>query len=184
MTMKKYILPLVFGGVLLVALTSAFRTPERVVPPATDTIEWITWSEAMRRMDTAPKKIFIDVYTDWCGWCKKMDAATFLDPGVVAVMNEHFYAVKLDAEQKEDILFDNHTFKYIADAGRRGVHELAYALLDGQMSYPSFVYLDAAKQRISISPGYKDESMMQVELRFIGGEHFKTQTFEDFKAKQ
>jgi thioredoxin-related protein len=160
---------------------SSFTFPE---PPAAEaTIEWLTWEEAMQRMESEPKKIFVDVYTDWCGWCKKMDASTFVDPEVTKVMNEHFYAVKFDAEQEEDVLHDNHTFKYRSDVGRRGLHELAYALLDGKMSYPSFVYLDNSFQRISISPGYKDAAMMHTELRYIGENHFQDMTYEAFKAE-
>lgn len=143
-------------------------------------IEWLSWDEAMTRMDEQPKKIFIDVYTDWCGWCKRMDASTFKDPAVVKLMNEHFYAVKFDAEQKEDIQYDGHTLKFIPN-GRRGYHELAYALLDGKLSYPSFVYLAEDQSRLTISPGYKDASTMATELTYIGGEHWKSQTFDEFR---
>ena len=166
---------------LFVLLLVAFLSSSININP---TIEWLSWEEAISRSQTTPKKIFIDVYTDWCGWCKRMDASTFTDPAVIQTMNEHFYAVKLDAEQREDIVFDGHTFRYIANAGRRGVHELAYSLLDGQMSYPSFVYLDEIKQRISISPGYKDAAMMGIELKFIGEEHFENQTYEEYKISQ
>lgn len=152
-------------------------------PPAEETIEWMSWEEAMQRRQTNPKKIFIDVYTDWCGWCKRMDATTFVDAEVVKAMNANFYAVKLDAEMREDIVYDNHTFRFQAQ-GRRGFHELAYSLLDGRMSYPSFVYLDEQMQRISISPGYKDAAGMAVELGYIGEDHFSSQTFEEYKTQK
>lgn len=143
-------------------------------------IEWLTWEEAVQRMEKEPKKMFIDVYTEWCGWCKKMDKSTFLDPKVVKAMNAEFYAVKLDAEQKADIVYNNTTLRFRADAGRRGIHELAYSLLDGKMSYPSFVYLDEKQHRITISPGYKTGDMMLKELVFIGEDHFKTTKFDQF----
>lgn len=174
-------------GLVLVASCLLFwnATSEDLSSTSDDTtIEWLSWEEAVSRMETQPKKIFVDVYTDWCGWCKRMDASTFIDPAVVKQMNEHFYAVKLDAEQKEDIIYDNHTFVYRTDVGRRGVHELAMALLDNRMSYPSFVYLDENRNRITISPGYKDAAVMGTELQFIGADHFKTQTLEAFKATQ
>lgn len=177
-------LSLFFALCLTVILISSQHTSTMEPTPAEVKIEWMSWEEAIERMATEPKKIFVDVYTDWCGWCKRMDASTFVDPEVVAIMNEHFYAVKLDAEQRADIQYDNHTFVYRANAGRRGVHELAAALLDNRMSYPSFVYLDEAQKRISISPGYKDAKMMEVELRFIGADHFKTTSFQDFQNQQ
>lgn len=173
--MKRFLL-----GLILLSITTIYLTAQETAT----SIEWLSWEEAMQRMETQPKKVFIDVYTDWCGWCKKMDKSTFVDPAVVNLMNEHFYAVKLDAEQEAAINFDGHEFKYIANAGRRGVHELAYSLLDGRMSYPSFVYLDEGMRRISIAPGYKDASMMATELQFIGGEHFQQQSFDEYKAAQ
>ncbi|MBP9152977.1 MAG: DUF255 domain-containing protein, partial [Flavobacteriales bacterium] len=66
-------------------------------------IKWVSLEEADALRRTEPRKILIDVYTDWCGWCKKMDASTFKDPKVVAYINANYYAVKLDAEQKEPI---------------------------------------------------------------------------------
>lgn len=142
-------------------------------------IKWYSWEEAIELNKTENKKIFIDIYTDWCGWCKKMDATTFQDPQVVKYMNEHFLAVKLDAEQKEDIVYKDHTMKFVS-AGRKGYHELAYSLLDGKMGYPAFVYLAEDEKRITISPGYKDAATIMKELVYISEDHFKTTKFDDF----
>ncbi|MEZ4685817.1 MAG: DUF255 domain-containing protein [Bacteroidia bacterium] len=104
-------------------------------------INWVSMEEASELANTTPKKVLVDVYTDWCGWCKRMDKATYEDPKVVAYINEHFYAVKFDAEQHEDVVLGDRTFKFRADAGRRGVHELAVAMMDGKMSYPTTIFL-------------------------------------------
>ena len=56
-------------------------------------IKWLTIEQAAERMKKEPRKIVIDVYTDWCGWCKKMDKNTFTDPKVVALVNKDYYAV-------------------------------------------------------------------------------------------
>ncbi len=163
-------------------LTTSFTMVADV--PADDTkdkIQWYSWEEAMDAMKTEKKKIFIDVYTDWCGWCKRMDKSTFSDPDVIKYINDNYYAVKFNAEQKEDIIHQGHTFKYVAN-GRRGYHELAASLLDGRLGYPAFVYMDENISRITISPGYKDVNMLMPELTFIADEHFKTTDFETFKA--
>lgn len=135
------------------------------------TIKWYTWEEAIKLNKTEPRKMFIDLYTDWCGWCKRMDASTFKDPDVVKHLNENYYPIKFDAEQKEDIVYDTHTFKFIAQ-GSRGVHELAYSLLDGKLSYPSYVYLDEQIRRITISKGYRDAPTMVKELEYITSEAY------------
>ena len=111
-------------------------------------VKWMTWEEAVSaaKSDKAagrkPKKVFVDIYTGWCGWCKKMDTETFAQPQISAYLNDNFYPVKFNAEQKESIVFDGKTFKYVA-SGRRGYHELAAALLAGKMSYPTVIFLNA-----------------------------------------
>lgn len=146
-------------------------------------IEWLSWEEAIARNAEAPRKIMVDVYTDWCGWCKKMDKTSFVDPEVATYVNENFYAVKLDAEQQDDITFDGHTFSYDPSVGRRGVHALAVALLDGRMSYPSIVYLDEAQKRITISPGFKQAPALLREIRYVGDGRFREMSYEDYLKK-
>lgn len=164
------------GALLIASLILSSFAP---TSSTKEVIKWYSWDEAIELNSSSNKKIFIDVYTDWCGWCKKMDNSTFKDSKVVKYMNENFIAVKFDAEQKEDIIYKDHIMKYIAQ-GRRGYHELAYSLLDGKMSYPAFVYLAEDARRIIISPGYKDAPMIMKELAFIGEDHYKTTSFTEF----
>ncbi len=154
-----------------------------VVPKVqAQTINWMTWEEAIKANDKEPKKLFVDVYTQWCGWCKKMDKTTFLDPKIVDYVNANFYAVKLDAEQRADIKYKGQTLKYYPDAGRRGIHELAYALLDGKMSYPSYIFLDEKQSRITVAPGYQAANDFINVLKYIGGGAYSNKTFDEFMA--
>lgn len=147
-----------------------------------ESIKWYSWEEAAELSKTSPKKIFIDMYTDWCGWCKKMDKTTFQDPSVVKYLNDNFYAVKFNAERKEAIVFNDRTFEFMA-SGRRGVHQLAYALLDGRLGYPAFVTLDESYARIMISPGYKQVDQLMKELVFAKEEKYMVMTYEDYISK-
>ncbi|MGB0521764.1 MAG: thioredoxin family protein [Flammeovirgaceae bacterium] len=129
-------------------------------------IKWMTVEEAFAATQKKPKKIFIDVYTDWCGWCKKMDRDTFEKAEVAEYMNEHFYAVKFNAEQKEDIVLGDQTFKFI-NQGRRGYHQLAAALMNGKMSYPTVVVLNEKFQMLQPIPGYRAPAEMKKVLEFF-----------------
>jgi len=107
--MKKVLL--ILGSVaLFLSLTASKLTNT----PAEGSVKWITFEEAIKKSKTEKRPIFIDVYTDWCGWCKVMDKNTFNDPQVAKLLNEKFYAVKFDAEQKEDVVFNGNTFKFVA----------------------------------------------------------------------
>ena len=78
------------GLVALMMLSSLTTTAQE--------IQWMTWDQAIAKNNENPRKIMIDVYTDWCGWCKRMDKSTFVDTAVVNYVNKHFYAVKFNAE--------------------------------------------------------------------------------------
>ncbi len=143
-------------------------------------INWMTIEEAEAASAEEPRKVIVDVYTDWCGWCKKMDNTTFANPVIAEYVNKNFYAVKLDAEQKDSINFKDHTFKFVAQ-GRRGYHELAAALLNGKMSYPNIVYMNEEMQVIQAVPGYQDAKNFEQIIKFFGEDHFTSISFEDFK---
>ncbi len=160
-----------------------FSKTSTVINTTEGGIKWISWNEMVAAQKTEKRKVIIDVYTDWCGWCKHMDKTTFKNAAVSKYVNEKFYAVKLDAETKEEFQYQNHTFKYIQQ-GRKGINELAYSLLDGKLSYPSIVYLNENFARIVISPGYKDEKKMQKELTYIAEEIYNKKTWADYVSNK
>ena len=142
-------------------------------------IKWYTIQEAVQLARQEPRVLVIDVYTDWCGWCKKMDATTFTDPSIVAIMNEKFYPVKLNAEGKEDIVLGDRTFKFVA-SGQRGYHEVAAIVTKGRLSYPTLSYVDGQGQVLEAAPGYKQPGELKIYLEYYGSEAYKTESFEDF----
>jgi thioredoxin-related protein len=143
-------------------------------------IEWLSWEEAIERHEAEPRKILVDVYTDWCGWCKRMDKKVFTEDTVADYVNEHFYAVKLNAEQREKINYAGHEFVFDPTLTRRGAHTLAVSLLNGRLSFPSIVYLDEDRNRITISPGFKAADALLKELTYIAGEHYRQSGYQEY----
>ncbi len=121
----------------------------------------------------------VDVYTDWCGWCKKMDAVTMTDPAVIKILNEYYYAVKLDGEYKKDIVWSGNTFKFVAQ-GSRGYHELAAALMDGKMSYPTLIFLNEKFELIQSVPGFMQAQDLEPILAYFAGNHFVDTEWKKF----
>lgn len=148
---------------------------------AQDSINWVDFSEAIEASKNQPKKIFIDVYTDWCGWCKRMDQTTFRNPVIAKYMNEHFYAVKFDAERTDTIVFKGYTFTGgTRPDGRKGVHQLAQAMLKDKISYPSYVLMDENAQILQVIGGYQEAKQFEPIIHFFGDEAYKRMSGDEF----
>jgi thioredoxin-related protein len=111
-------------------------------------------------MSIAPKHILIKIETKWCGYCKMMDAKVFPTKKVTKELNENYYYVKLDAEAKETITFNDTTYKYVLYNGGRGVQTLSQKLAsqNGKMQYPTIVKLDENYQVTDLLDGYLNKS--------------------------
>jgi thioredoxin-related protein len=143
-------------------------------------IKWYTFQEAMKLNQKHPKKIFIDMYTDWCGWCKKMDASTFKNPVIAKYMNENYYPVKFNAERKDTVDFKGKEYVNANPKGSRSSHQLAQALLNGRMSYPSYVFMDQDENLITVVPGYQKAPQFESILHFISTDAYKNVKWEDY----
>jgi len=154
---------------------------EKSVSP-TEKIRWYSFEEAYQLNKKKQKKIFIDVFTDWCGWCKKMDAETFTNPTICDYMMKHFYCVKLNAERKDTIIIDGVKFTNPNPTGRRSTHQLAIELLKGNMSYPSYVFLNEKSQWLTVITGYQVAKEFEPILHYFGEDAYQKTPWEDFRA--
>ena len=131
-------------------------------------LEWLHIEDAGKLKNSDGKKFLVDVYTDWCGWCKVMDKQTFSDPEIQAFLNENFHVVKFNAEQRESINFLGEQYDLIK-SGRNGVNALAVKLLGQRLSYPTIVYLDENLNKITAVPGFKKPDQLMQTLKMIAG---------------
>ncbi|MDR3189513.1 MAG: DUF255 domain-containing protein [Prevotellaceae bacterium] len=149
------------GATTLLLLALALATT------ATAQIKWYKFEEAVELCKKKPKKIFIDVYTDWCGWCKVYDKNTFSNPDIAEYMNKHFYSVKFNAETHDTVRFQGHVFVN-PSSGRNSTHMLAAQLLNGRMSFPSVVFLNEQFQLLHVQSGYLPPEQFAPFMVYIG----------------
>lgn len=156
---------------LLSAATVSFSQKEK--------IKWYTIEEAEKLIKDNPRPVFIDTYTDWCIWCKRLDKDTFSNPVISEILTTRFYPVKFDAEGKAKVTFQGKT--YINDGKSGASHQLAIALLKGQMSFPTVVFLNEKGQLVAPVPGYRTPKEMEELLSYFAGKAYENQKFEDFQ---
>lgn len=148
---------------------------------AAQKINWMSMDEALAAQKETPKKIIMDVYTVWCGPCKLMDKNTFSNKDVIDYINEHYYAVKFNAEGTEEITFEDFTYTnpnyQEGRKGRNATHFFADALkLSG---YPSLVFFEDNGSLIQAVPGYKTPKELEIFLKMI-----KTNDYLDITTAQ
>jgi thioredoxin-related protein len=134
-------------------------------------INWLSFEEVEKKMKEKPKKVLIDFYTSWCGWCKVMDKKTYSNPDVINYINEHFYAIKFNAEQRDPVTFMGKEWHYVP---QNKAHQLAVELMQGRMSYPTTVVLEEGFSSGSPIPGYLDVPQLETILKYLAGNHHKT----------
>jgi len=151
----------------------------KVTPTAHDKLAWMNMSELKQKMKSEPKPAIIDLYTNWCYWCNIMDKKTYNNPRVIAYINDHFYAVKLDAETKDTIHWKNNSYNY---NDNYKINDFTMYVTSGQPGFPTTVILtDDHSDPISIQ-GFMEPREIEPILKYFGEGAYKTESFEVFKT--
>ncbi len=110
-------------------LCTYFITSFSIAYSQVQEIKWLSFAQLEDSLTVKPKKVFIDFYADWCAYCKKMDKAAYSDPKVIALLNADYYAVKMNTESRDSIVFGGDIF-YNKEFGqkRNPVHQIPLLL--------------------------------------------------------
>ena len=138
----------------------------------------MTLEQALDLGKKEPRKIFMDIYTPWCGWCKVMDKRTFAKNSIAEYMNTHFYCVKFNAEGTDTVLYNG--LKLVNGPpvnGRNATHPLAFLILEGHLAYPSLVFLDAQGKRIYVMQSFMKPADFTKYMEFIQQDIYQTKRF-------
>ncbi|CAM3350490.1 thioredoxin family protein [Aequorivita lipolytica] len=127
-----------FHILLLMLVNAAFSQNEKVV-------HWLNFEQLEDSLATNPKKVFIDFYADWCAPCLKMQREVFTDEKIIEILNEDYYAVKMNVESTDTIHFGNEVFINERANRRNPVHQIPLLMArqkDKPFSLPALVFLD------------------------------------------
>ena len=112
---------------------------------ADDSLKWHEFKDGLAKAKKENKILLVDFYTDWCGWCKKMDASTYKDSKVVNYLKENFVIVKLNPEKDGSVHFQGNEYKLGEFAAAAGVN-----------GFPATGFFTSNSEFIRTFPGYMD----------------------------
>ncbi len=148
-----------------------------------DSIHWLSIEEAEELNKENPKKMMVFFYTDWCGYCKQMERTVFKDPAVVNSLNEEFYAIKFNAEQRESVEFDGVQYSFEDDGGS-GINGLAKDMLLGKKIMPTLVFLDEDKTAIRRLVGVQPIELFSIFLNYLSGNHYLNEEWYEYSNQE
>lgn len=133
-------------------------------------LKWQGWDSGLRAAVKTQRPVLVDVYTDWCGWCRRMDRDVYTRDDVRDYLSRRFVTVKLDAEADDEASYQGRMYTSRSLAGRFGVS-----------GYPTTIFLRANGEHLVNVPGYVPADRFLLLLRFVGdGAMDRGQSFDDF----
>jgi len=162
---------------------SSISVAQVAVPnPEDGLVKWMTLKEAQEALKKQPRPVIIDVYTDWCGWCKHMIKTTYSNPYLAEYINNNFYPVKFNAETKDTVEFLGE--KYINKSNvPRSPNDLAIKLLNGKLSYPTTLFMNNNFKFTLSASGYLDIPKIEPLLVFTLENVYLTTQAEEFQKR-
>jgi thioredoxin-related protein len=135
---------------------------------------WLNYEDGLKKGKLENKNIFIDFYTNWCGWCKKLDKDVYSDSAVKAVLARHFVTVKTNAESGR---------RFKLDDGKEYTDASLAAQEFGVRGYPALWFLTPQGEKLTYIPGYVPKEKFVNILTFISSKAYQTKKFEEYEQE-
>jgi len=137
-----------------------------------DGMVWTNFSDGVKKSKQIKRKMFLDFYTDWCTYCKRMDNETFKNEKIYNFMNKNFISIKVNAESNNIVEFNG-----------KKITERELASIFGITSYPTMFFMNSETEAIGQLPGFVYADHLYDIANYVSSNSYKTLSFEEFKKK-
>ncbi|MFU8813429.1 MAG: thioredoxin family protein [Balneolaceae bacterium] len=125
--------------------------------------------EALAKAQAEEKKVLIDVFAEWCPYCRRMHTEVYTDPAVIEALNSHFVLVKVNIESENEIEYRGQTMT-----------ERQFSRAMQSTSVPTTLFMDADGEVLGLQPGAIPSDVFSRLLRFVGSDAYLSVSFNDF----
>jgi thioredoxin-related protein len=132
-------------------------------------LKWHKYNEGIAEAKKSNKKILLDVYTDWCKWCKKLDVEVYENDKVAAYLKKYYVLIKVNGEGSEKLKFKDNEISETQFTGAMGV-----------TGYPTMFFLDSKGDQIDKLASFVTADKFLPIIKFFGEDHYKKENWEAF----
>ncbi|MFV8365645.1 thioredoxin family protein [Flavobacterium sp. XS1P27] len=127
-----------------------------VIPTGFAQLHSVSFEEIESLQRIEKRKTIVFIQTDWCQFCHAMKNTTFKNQEIIKELNNTFYFVDFNAEEKRTVVFNKTTFQFKPTGNNSGTHELAIALgtINKQLNFPVLCVLNSENEIIFQHSGY------------------------------
>jgi len=136
-------------------------------------ITWLRYDDGIKLAQEKGKHVLVDFVTKWCGYCKRMDRTTFVEPELVRMLNDNFVAIRVDAESAQ--LLNVKGYKITERDLAAGEYQVR--------SYPAFWFLKPDGSKLGLLQGYRESGQFLEVLFFMKEKLYDKMTFDDYIKK-
>jgi len=111
------------------------------------------------------RMVVVFIHTDWCSFCQAMKNTTLKNKNTIQILNDRFYFVQLNAEEKKDLVFHNKNYRFVPTGNKTGTHELTIELgtINNKLAFPSICILEPGNDIVfQQSSFYSAKELLQI----------------------
>ena len=146
--------------------------------PSAERLKWMTLVDVTESLEKEKRPILIDLYTDWCGWCKIMDKKTYANKNVMQYLQDKFYPVRVNAESRETITWNGKTYSF--NPNYRS-NEFAVYVTQGRLEFPTTVIIPADGSEPQAIPGYLEPKDFELIVKYFGEGGYGKTPFDEYR---
>lgn len=162
--------------------------PAAVTPVMPPEVEWYAFDDGVTAAKSEGKHIMVDVYTDWCGWCKKLERETYADYAVRSILKESYVSVKLKGDSGKKLRVKGQSAQYGTQTLLQFVSTDEPSISEQNLTrgvlriagFPTILFLSPDGRMITKLPGFHDARSFVNIINFIKDDMYEVMSYNDY----